>query len=110
MADGTVDIEKLMGLLGLARRAGKLAVGFSAVEKMVRHGQRPLVILASDAGASQKNKVLGWKRDDPKGPRDVWTDVMDSERMARALGREKLVVLGVSEPGFVRGILKLRAG
>ncbi len=31
---------KLLGLLGLARRAGKLAMGFTAVEKMVRRGAR----------------------------------------------------------------------
>ena len=45
--------DKLLGLLGLARRAGRLALGFSAVEKMVHRGEKPLVITASDLGGAE---------------------------------------------------------
>lgn len=94
--------EQLLGLLGLARRAGKLAVGFSAVEKMVRHGERPLVILATDIGASQRGKVMRWE---PVA--GFVTDILTGESMARALGRDKLAVVGLSDPGFIKGIAKL---
>ena len=46
--------EKLLSLLGLAQRGGKLAVGARAVEKLVKQGQKPVVVLATDAGASQR--------------------------------------------------------
>ena len=57
----TVNVEKLLGMLGLARKAGKLAVGFTAVETIVRRGESPFVIMASDMGASQKRKVSNWE-------------------------------------------------
>ncbi len=102
---GTVDGQKLLALLGLARRAGRLAVGFSAVETIVRRGEAPLVILATDIGASQKNKVSRWEP-----LRGLLTDVLTGEELAQAMGREKLSVVGVSDAGFVKGIKKLVAG
>ncbi len=101
----TVDRQKLLGLLGLARRAGKLAVGFTAVETIVRRGEAPLVITASDMGASQKGKVSRWEP-----LRGTLSDVLTGEQLAQAMGREKLSVVGVSDAGFVKGIQKLVAG
>ena len=91
--------------LGLARRAGKLAMGFTAVETLVRRGESPLVIVASDIGASQKGKVSRWEP-----VRGSLNDVLTSAEMAQAMGRDKLSVLGVSDAGFVKGIQKLVAG
>ncbi len=100
-----VDGQKLLGMLGLARRAGKLAVGFSAVEKIVRRGEAPFIILALDAGASQKKKIERWE---PLS--GMLSDVLTAEELAQAMGREKLSVVGVSDVGFVKGIRKLVAG
>ena len=94
--------EKLIGLLGLARKAGVLAVGFTAVEKLVKRGQRPLVVLATDVGASQRGKITRWEP-----VRGFLVDVLTSKEMAEAFGRDKLVVVGLSDPGFVHGIAKL---
>lgn len=94
--------DKLLALLGLAKRAGRLAVGFRAVEKMVRHGEKPLVIIATDVGASQRGKITRWE---PVA--GFITEVLHSDDMARTLGRDKLVVVGLSDSGFVRGIKKL---
>jgi ribosomal protein L7Ae-like RNA K-turn-binding protein len=99
------DAEKLLGLLGLARRAGRLAVGFSAVEQMVRRGEAPLVVVATDAGASQLGKIRRW--DNLRGLVD---DALTAAELARAMGRDKLVVVGVSDPGFIKGIQKLVVG
>lgn len=94
--------DKLIGLLGLARRAGRLGMGFSAVEKMVAKGENPLVITAVDMGESLKGRVSRWEP-----VRGVVGNVLTGEEMARALGRDKLAVVGVSDSGFVKGIRKL---
>jgi ribosomal protein L7Ae-like RNA K-turn-binding protein len=94
--------EKLIGLLGLARRAGRLGMGFSAVEKMVKRGENPLVITAVDMGESLKGRVSRWEP-----VRGVVADVLTGEDLARALGRDKLAVVGVSDSGFIKGIRKL---
>jgi ribosomal protein L7Ae-like RNA K-turn-binding protein len=97
-----VQADKLIALLGLARRAGRLGMGFSAVEKMVVKGENPLVVTTSDMGNSLKMKVSRWQP-----VRGVVSGVLTGEEMARALGRDKLAVVGVSDSGFVKGIRKL---
>jgi len=94
--------ERILGLLGLANRAGKLGVGFSQVDKMVRRGENPLVIMSDEIGPSQKNRMNRWEP-----VRGVVKDILTGEDMAQALGREKLGVLGVSDSGFVKGIMKI---
>ena len=94
--------DKLLGLLGLARRAGKLGMGFSAVETMVAKGERPLVIVAADTGESTRGKISRWQP-----VQGVVADVLTAEDMARAFGRDKLAVVAVSDSGFVKGIRKL---
>jgi hypothetical protein len=94
--------EKILGLLGLANRAGKLGVGFSQVDKMVRRGENPLVIMSNDVGASQKTRMERWEP-----VRGLVQGLLTGEEMAQALGRDKLAVLGVSDSGFVKGIMKI---
>jgi len=96
------QVVKLLGLLGLARRAGRLGMGFSAVEKMVAKGENPMVITVSDMGDSLRGKVSRWQP-----VRGIVADVLTGEDLARALGRDKLAVVGVSDSGFVKGIRKL---
>lgn len=96
------DAEKLLGLLGLARRAGKLAMGISAVEKMVRRGENPVVVTARDMGPSQRSKVDRWEP-----LRGIVDDIVTAEELAGALGREKLAVVAVADIGFAKGILKI---
>ena len=88
--------------MGLARRAGKLAVGFNAVEQLVRKSGNTLVVAASDMGGAQKSKV---QRFDNLG--GLIDDALTSEQMADAFGRNKLAIIGLSDPGFVKGIKKL---
>lgn len=44
-------------MIGLARKAGKLAVGSDAVETAVRNGKAVLVLLAADASAGTKKRI-----------------------------------------------------
>jgi len=100
-----VDVQKLLGMLGLARRAGCLAMGFTAVASQVRRGEAPLVITASDIGSSLKGKVSNWEP-----LRGTFPNLLTGEELARTLGRDKLSVVGVSDAGFVKGIEKLVTG
>ena len=96
------NVRKMLSLLGLARRAGRLAVGFSAVEQEVRGTRKVLVVAASDMGAAQKSKVNRFEN-----LAGLIDDALTSEQMADAFGRNKLAIIGVSDPGFVKGIKKL---
>ncbi len=98
-----MDTRRLLGLLGLAQRAGRLAVGISAVESMVRRGPRPLVVIARGAGESQLRKV---RKLQPVLA--VLENEVDREELARCLGRRELSVVAVNDSGFVKGLRKLR--
>lgn len=102
MTGGQDPRERLLGLLGLACRAGRLALGARAVAALVARGRRPLVILARDAGAAQRDRLL---RLSPV--RRVVAGAVGREDLARALGRRELVVVAVADPSFVRGIERL---
>ncbi len=94
--------ERLLGLLGLARRAGQLAVGETAIEKLVVRGKRPLIIIADGCGNSLRNKVLHLQP-----VRGFLLGAVDRHQLAKAVGRQELAVVGVADPGFVSGIEKL---
>ncbi len=96
------NVTKLLALLGLARRAGRLAMGFSAVEQLVRKRGRVLVIAAADMGAAQKSKVERFEN-----LAGLIDDALTSEQLAEAFGRNKLAIIGLSDPGFIKGIKKL---
>ena len=95
-------IERVLGLLGLAHRAGRLAMGATAVEKMVRRGKPPVVIIARDAGANQRRRFASLSP-----IRGLIDDLLGREDLAGRLGRNELVVVAVNDPGFVRGLIEL---
>jgi ribosomal protein L7Ae-like RNA K-turn-binding protein len=93
---------RVLGLLGLARRAGRLAMGATAVEKLVRAGPAPVVILARDAGEVQRRRLAALRP-----IRGVVDGLLDREQLAARLGRKDLVVVAVNDAGFVQGLIEL---
>lgn len=49
------EIQKLLSLIGLARKAGKLTVGTEAVCDAIRGGKVKLVIASAEASDNTKN-------------------------------------------------------
>ena len=52
-----MDMKQIMGFLGLARRAGKLAIGHDSVIESIVKDRSELLILASDASERLKNEI-----------------------------------------------------
>jgi hypothetical protein len=98
-------IAKLLALLGLAHRAGRLAIGASAVTDLVHRGRRPLVITARDAGPGQLRR---WRRLAPVG--GFLDGVVTRGDLARALGRRELSIVALDDRSFVTGIARLGLG
>jgi len=94
--------ESILGLLGLARRAGKLAMGASAVENLVRSGQRPVVVLVRDGSPNQRRR---WLNLHPV--RGFVNDRLNRADLGQRLGRSDLTIVAVAERGFVRGLMEL---
>lgn len=49
--------DKLLGMLGLCRRAGKVSIGADRCSKSIQNGGAKLVILASDASQNTRKSI-----------------------------------------------------
>ena len=53
-----MQIEPLLGLIGLVRRAGKLAVREALTAELVAEGRARAIFLAADVGEATRRKVM----------------------------------------------------
>jgi ribosomal protein L7Ae-like RNA K-turn-binding protein len=93
-------MSRLLGLLGLGLRGGRLVIGVDAVRAALRRGGCPLVVVASDASPRALEKVVRLARgagvDLVTGPAAV--------RIGAQLGRPPVMVVGVRDPALARGL------
>ncbi len=95
--------KKLLQLLGLALRAGKLASGEFATENAIKEGKAYLVIVAEDASDNTR-KLFTDKCSYYKVP--IRT-AGQKESLGRALGKAERASIAVLEEGFARKIMEL---
>ena len=50
--------EKLLSLLGIARRAGRLSVGFDAAAESMKKGKSYLLVLAGDISERTSGSII----------------------------------------------------
>jgi ribosomal protein L7Ae-like RNA K-turn-binding protein len=90
--------QALLGLLGLAARAGALVYGTEQVRGAVRDASARLVILAADAASGQQAKLLPLLE-----ARGVVHFIGPSrEALGAATGRASISALGLTDAGFAR--------
>lgn len=102
--DRDAVVARLLGLLGLAQRAGKLALGSTAAAQMAAGPRPSVLVVARDAGQGAK------KLSRLVPPERVVDGIVDRAELARAFRRDDLTVVAVQDRGFVKGILELVAG
>ena len=94
--------EKLAGLLGMCRRAGRLTVGFDAVAALCREPQ-VLLMLAADA-APRTVRQLSFSADG----KPIYRLPMTRDEVAHIVGMAKPVaVLATTDAGFIRALSPL---
>lgn len=92
------------GLLGICRRAGKLAVGFDAAAGAVKKGTAKAVLLAEDV-SPKTAKELRFLAAEPAVP--VLSLSLSKEQTGAALGLMKPVgALAVTDTGFAESFRK----
>ncbi|MDP2471651.1 MAG: L7Ae/L30e/S12e/Gadd45 family ribosomal protein [Candidatus Palauibacterales bacterium] len=92
--------REALQLVGLARRAGRVAVGTRSVREAARRGKLSIVIVAEDATQNSLAR-LGTLVRDPGLP---VVRCGDRSGLGRAVGRSEAVVVGVSDPGLAERI------
>lgn len=95
--------EKVLSLLGLARRAGRLTMGFDPVVESVKTGQSRLVLITSDISPKTEKELKYSLRDCEMQLECIPFDVT---AIGNALGRAAKII-SVNDEGFAVSVKKL---
>lgn len=94
--------SKILSLIGLATKAGKIVSGEFSTEKSVKTGNGFLVVVAEDASENTKKKF-----------RNMCSFYQvpiyfygDKESLGRAMGKEYRACLAVQDENFAKAIMK----
>ncbi|SRR5579885_702137 len=85
---------RCLALIGLARRAGQLRIGFEKVREDLRAGRAGLLLAARDAAPDGRRKLAALA-----GGRAV-VSLFDSAELSTTLGRDTVVHAAVAEGGM----------
>ena len=92
--------RKMISLLALCSKAGKLVAGEFACEKALQNGTAHLVIVATDASNNTKKKFINksfyYKVDA--------FEYSNREELSRAIGKENRVTIAITDENFSNGI------
>lgn len=94
--------DRVISMLGLAERAGKIASGEFAVEKAVKSYHAHLVVVASDASDNTK-KMFRNMCEYYKVPMVVYSD---KDTLGHGIGKMMRASLAVLDAGFARAVEK----
>lgn len=94
--------QKILNLLGLARRAGKVVAGEEMVLKKLRNGQLSLVLMASDCGQATRKKVT----DKCQSYQVDLCEEFNQVELSLAIGQKRTIV-ALTDKGFAQKIQTL---
>lgn len=95
--------QKILGLLGLAMRAGKVVSGEEGVLAGIKSQNLRLVLIAQDASEATKKKFT-----DKSRYRDIPHRILsEKEVLGHAIGKRTRAVIGISDPNFAKKMLEM---
>ena len=95
-------MEKVLTLLGFAKKARKLVAGANAVQRSILWGKSELVIATTDAGDSIKSKMKRLCEEN-----EIKFVVFgNSSELSKATGEENKVIFSIEDLGFAKSLLE----
>lgn len=93
--------QRCLELVGLARRAGELVLGFDQVADWLRRGRAALVLTARDGGAEGRRRIEALA-----GDAVPVLDPFGREELGAPVGREEIVHLALAKGGLAQRLLR----
>lgn len=93
-------MKKLFGMLGLAKRAGKVSTGAFICGKMIKSHRAKLVILAADASDNTKKSI----KDSCSYYKVKLIEISDMASLGHATGGGERAVVSVNDNNFAKAI------
>ncbi len=94
-------MNKILGVIGLAKRAGKITSGEFLCEKAVKSGQSRLIIIASDISENAKKSVVNTCNHYGV----EYIEFSSSSELGRAIGADSRMIVSVNDGNFKNAIL-----
>ena len=83
--------QRLLGALGMARKAGQFVTGATKVRGAIDSGGVVALFTARDAAADGRNKMTGALKASPNGTEVPHFELLGSDQMGLALGLENVI-------------------
>ena len=100
-----MDKEKVLNLLGLAMRAGKLVSGEELTLRDIRNSTTKFTFVALDASENTKKKI----KDKCSYYQIPCDDSFSQSELSQAIGRTRMTI-GVNDQGFAKKLGELIKG
>lgn len=95
-------MDKVLQMIGMAKRAGKLATGEMFSKEAIKKGESKLIIIASDISkTSEKSIVNACEYYDVS-----YIKYADKEKLGKITGGGEKAVVSVNDSGFRDAIMK----
>lgn len=95
-------MNKALGMLGMAKKAGKITSGGFLCEKSIKCGESRLIVTASDASDNSKKSIT----DCCKYYKVEFVEYSDMESLGKITGTGKRAVVSVNDKNFADAIMK----
>lgn len=94
--------HKILGLLGLARKAGKVVFGAEMVTDAIKRGRVKLLVVAIDASERTKKnfEMLALEKNIPM------REIVSIEDISKAIGQQNKAILGITDINFAKEMIK----
>jgi len=94
--------NKVIGMLGLARKSGKLIVGFDALTTHLKKNRIPLVIIAKDASDKGKQNMIFYCEKQETN----YLEFSSKEELGRILNRLEVSFVGIKDRNMAEYVVK----
>lgn len=99
--------QKICGLVGLARNAGRVVIGLDNIYDACDRGTCSLIITAADAAKNASKKALNISKlyEVPLAESEL-----TKSQLGHAIGFTEAAVIGIAHRGFAKAIIELFKG
>ena len=97
-------VARILGDLGLARRAGQLVLGFDNVLRMLDSARPPALLIEAKDGANDGKRKL-YNAAHARGLKPVVIESLESTELGLALGRENVIHAAVHPGGLAERLM-----
>ena len=93
-------MDKVLQMIGMAKRAGKVSTGEFICDKMIKSKESKLIIIASDISEKSRKAVT----DSCKYYNVEFIEYADKEQLGKITGNGERAVVSVNDNGFAAAI------